>query len=106
MTSFPQMPAPPTQSDNEEVTADVVQLMVAATFNGLCHVMAAVARRHAFSVGEIEALHDAMVAPLDDPEHGDDAVLTSARDTVDRVLGEALARRRVNVPSRWSRSRR
>ncbi|MFC3175011.1 hypothetical protein ACFOD9_12195 [Novosphingobium bradum] len=68
--------------------------------------MAGVARRHAFSAGEIEALYEAMIAPLDDPDHGDDPVLVSARDTVDRVLGEALARRRGGLPSRGRSARR
>ncbi|MFC3174990.1 hypothetical protein ACFOD9_12090 [Novosphingobium bradum] len=98
MDTAPPFPAPhptpsPCAAADDDSAADAGQLMLAATFNGLCHVIAGMARRQGFSADELRAMHEAMLTPLDDPEHGDDPVLASARDTVDRVLGAALARR-------------
>jgi hypothetical protein len=73
----------------EEVAT--AELMLAATFNGLCRVIEAMARRGALSKAEVRGLHDAMFWPLDDLEQGDDPVLACAREAVEAMLAEILA---------------
>lgn len=81
------------QIDENQAAADTVQLMMASTFNGLCAIIAAMIRHGKLSAAEVHDIHDAMYWPLDDPEHFDDPVLTSARETVEAMLLEALAPR-------------
>lgn len=81
-------------AEDEETTADAVQLIMVATFNGLCEVLKALGRRHLLSPEELAAIHEAMTWPLDDPDNRDDPVIVTAREEVETVLADALARER------------
>jgi len=88
---------PPHDSDNDEVDPNAVQLLLVATFNGLCHALAALARRGQLSEEEIEAMVDAMTDPLDDAACRDDSMIDCARGQVESILAKALASSRTQA---------
>jgi hypothetical protein len=70
---------------------DVARILSIVAFNGVCRLVTALARDSALTAEEIHGLHDAMTEPLDNPETQDDEVICCARDTIERVLTNAVA---------------
>jgi len=85
------MNLPVRPGDDDDVSPDAVHLMLAATLNGLCRIIAALGRRHLLRADEITGIHEAMTWPLDDPDNRDDPVIVAAREAIEGVLAEALA---------------
>jgi hypothetical protein len=79
----------PARDGSAEVTDDSVQLGLVAVFNGLCHVVRSLAARGLLTSDELEALHDAMSTPLDDPDHRDDPTVAGFREITDDVLARS-----------------
>lgn len=76
---------------DEEVANDAVQLVTVATFNGLCRLIAALAERGRLSPTSLDDIHEAMTAPLDDPDWRDDEFIANIRDTLNTVLAQAVS---------------
>lgn len=74
-----------------EVTKDATELVLVATFNGLCRLINALTPCDALSASVLEGIHDAMVTPLEDERHRDDPTVSGFRDTVDDVFANAIA---------------
>lgn len=75
----------------QEVDSDAVQLILIATFNGLCQLYPRLAARGLLSEGDVRLIHEIMARPLDHEEIIDDPTLVMARESVDEALSEALA---------------
>lgn len=88
MDSFVNTPASPLSDD--EVSNDAVQLLVVATFNGLCRVLTALADNDLIVLDQLAGVHDAMTTPLDDPIWRDDGFIASTRNTLEDVLSNAV----------------
>lgn len=78
-------------SEDAEVANDAIQLVTVATFNGLCRLIAALAERGRLSPMSLDDIHEAMTAPLDDPDWRDDEFIASTRDTLNTVLAQAVS---------------
>lgn len=83
------------QHEDDELANDAVQLVVIATFNGLCRLMAAVSRNGLVTPDQLTNIHDAMTTPLDDPDWRDDSFVTRTRETVEIVLAQAMSEAKV-----------
>lgn len=79
------------ENEDEEVPNDAVQLMVIATFNGFCRLVAALARNGLLSPGQLRNIHGAMALPLDDPDWCDYSFVAGARDSIETVLSRAIS---------------
>lgn len=79
---------------DEEVANDAIQLVVVATFNGLCRSIAALAENGLLTPEQVDNIHDAMTTPLDDPDWRDDEFITNTRDVLEAVLASAMKRAR------------
>ena len=77
-------------NDEEEVDDDAIQLLVIASFNGVCRLIAALSQNGFLSPDQVAGVHDAMTTPLDDPEWRDDSLIAGARDVLEQVLSMAL----------------
>lgn len=75
---------------DDEVANDAIQLLVIAQFNGICHLITALAGNGFLEPEQLEGIHEAMTLPLDDPDWRDDSFVTGARDTLERVLAGAM----------------
>ena len=84
-------------SATDEVSADATQLLGAASFNGVCRVIAALAENGFLSPEQLENMHDCMTPPLDDAGWRDDSFVSAARDTLEAVLATAMKEAR----SKW-----
>lgn len=80
-----------------EVTKDATELVLVATFNGLCRLINALVPCEALSASVLEAIHDAMVTPLEDEQHCDDPTVSSFRDAVDDVFATSIALTRAGL---------
>lgn len=78
------------QDQAEEVANDAIQLMVIATFNGLCRLIAAVAGNGLLSPEQLANIEDAMTTPLDDPNWREDSTVAGTRVVVETVLARAV----------------
>jgi hypothetical protein len=74
----------------DQVPADVMHLVTIANFNGLCRVIAALARNGLLEPSQIENIEDCMTAPLDDPEWRDNESMAESRDILVTVLARAV----------------
>lgn len=81
---------PPVFDESEEVANDAIQLMTIANFNGLCRVIAALARNGILAPDQLENIHDCMTTPLDDPDWRDYGFVADTRETVETVLSLAM----------------
>lgn len=81
----------PEHRDDDEIANDAVQLTLIATFNGLCRLIAALARNGLLASDQLANIEDAMTAPLDDPDWRDDSSVVGAREAVEKVLARALS---------------
>jgi hypothetical protein len=77
--------------DADEVPDDVMHLLNLANFNGVCRLIAALARNGCLSPDQLENIEDCMTAPLDDEQWRDNESLADARDTLVTVLARAVA---------------
>jgi len=82
--------APQDPAETDEVPADVMHLVTIANFNGLCRVIAALARNGLLEPSQIGNIEDCMTAPLDDPEWRDNESMAQTRDTLVTVLARAV----------------
>lgn len=83
-------PQQPSVDASDEVSADAMQLVNVAVFNGLCRLISALARNGLIDVEQLRDIHDAMTCPLDDEEWRDDEFITMARTTAEKVLSAAV----------------
>lgn len=81
----------PEQHDEDEIANDAVQLTMIATFNGVCRLIAALARNGLVSPDQLANIEDAMTTPLDDPAWRDDSSIVAAREAVEKVLSRAMS---------------
>lgn len=81
-------------SADDEVSNDAIQLVVVATFNGLCRAIASLADNGLLTPEQVDNIHDAMTTPLDDPDWRDDEFITNTRDVLETVLATAMKRAR------------
>ena len=79
----------PEQRGEDEVANDAVQLTLIATFNGLCRLIAALARNGLLTLDQLANIEDAITTPLDDPDWRDDSAVVGARDVVEKILARA-----------------
>lgn len=79
------------QPDGEELAGDAAQLVMIATFNGLCRLIAAVSRNGLVEPVQLANIHEAVTAPLDDPDWRDDSFIARARKTFEAVLARAMS---------------
>lgn len=79
---------------DDEVSNDAIQLVVVATFNGLCRAIAALAENGLLTPEQVDNIHDAMTTPLDDPDWRDDEFIANTRDVLETVLATAMKRAR------------
>lgn len=84
------IPIEPENDGSEEVPSDAMQLLNVATFNGLCRVISALAANGMLDPSQLESIHDAVTAPLDDPDWRDDSFIAHTRRTLENVLAEAM----------------
>ena len=82
------------QDPTQEVANDAMQLFTVATFNGLCRVVAALAENGLLTPDQLDNIHDAMTTPLDDPDWRDDQFVADSRETIEKVLAQAMTRSR------------
>jgi len=80
--------------EDDQVPDDVMHLITIANFNGLCRVIAALARNGALAPYQLENIEDCMTAPLDDPEWRDSSSMAETRDTLEPVLARAMVESR------------
>lgn len=73
-----------------EVSNDAIQLITVSLFNGLCRLTSALAENGLLTDDQVLGMHDAMTTPLDDPDLRDDDFITFARQTLEKVLAQAL----------------
>ena len=66
------------------------QQSTVSLFNGFCRTVSALSANGLLEADQIENIHDAMIYPLDDPDHGDEPIVTFARTQVEKVLSKAL----------------
>ena len=79
------------QNNDEEIANDAVQLTLIATFNGLCRLIAALARNGLLTPDQLADIENAMTTPLDDPHWRDDSCVVGAREAVEEVLARAMS---------------
>lgn len=89
-----EIPVPEPQDGSEEVANDAMQLFAMATFNGLCRIIAALGQNGLLTPEQLNDIHDAMTAPLDDPDWRDYDFIAGTRDTIETVLSTAVKRSR------------
>lgn len=77
--------------ESDEVANDAIQLLVISTFNGLCRVIAALARNGVLSPDQLANIEDAMTTPLDDPDWRDYSFITETRSSAEKVLARAVS---------------
>lgn len=77
---------------DDEVSNDASQLVVVASFNGLCRTISALAENGLLTAAQVDNIHHCMTTPLDDPEWRDDEFITNTRDVLESVLSNALRR--------------
>lgn len=82
----------------DEVSNDAMQLITVSLFNGFCRTVSALAENGLLEADQIENIHDAMTLPLDDPDHGDEPIVTVARTQIEKVLSKALRDVREGYP--------
>lgn len=71
--------------------AEIALLTAIATYNGLCRLITILGEAGILTQGDVDGLHDAMTTPLDDPDMRDHEVITTARETLERVLANTVA---------------
>lgn len=78
------------ESSDDEASADALQLLELANFNGVCRVIAALAENGLISPPQIRNIHDCMTAPLDDEGWRDDPFIVTTRSVLETVLACAM----------------
>ena len=82
-----------------EVTKDATELILVATFNGVCRLIDALVPCEALPPPVLGCIHDAMVTPLEDEQHRDDPTVASFRNAVGEVFSTAIAMSRAGLRS-------